>query len=603
MVNDMPEEKDGHKEETLCKIKKMLVSLPEYVFEGGQLKRICNNRIMNLSNFIPVPLKEILYDDGRSKERYFTVMAVKANGETLPPAKVKASAMASMSWIEDYWGFSAVIEPPIQSKKDYIRHIIFTLGAKYAERRTVYTHTGWRQINGKYIYMYQNGTIGADDVSVELEGNLQAYEMNTAAKFSDGIHAVKDLFHIAPPRIITPLIAITFLSPLNEFFRQGGCEPAFVLYLLGRTQTKKSTVAALMLSFFGRFTSSNLPSSFKDTQNAIEKKGYILKDILTVIDDFHPVSHYRERQSMEQTAQSIARGYGDRAARERMSSDITIRPGYPPRGNAIITGEDFPNIGQSGSARNFIVELNPGDVPNSKSLNAVQEKAWNGCLIAFMRGYIKWLIPQAEDLPEQLRQSFLAYRQKAINNSVCGYGRTGDIVAWLQIGFDFFTDFLKSTGAIEKQESAQMKAKAFHIFCSLAGVQAERAEEDQPTAMFLATLKELLDTGQVCVQKIPSGSFSDCQYTKEKGAQIGYEDETYFYFLPSVTYHEIVKFYAAQHEAFPLTKTRLLRQAAVENLILYDRRTDGNNYTIQKRIGNEKRRFVIMSKAMLFKNS
>ncbi len=588
----MSEEKADKKAKTDMEIKKMLACLPEYVFEGGLLKRICNNKIMPLADFVPIPLEETLCDDGRITERYFTIKALKQNGEVLPTIQVKASAMISMSWVEDCWGFSANIEPPIQSKKDYIRHVIFTLGAKFANKRTIYTHTGWRQVNGKYAYLYHNGAIGRKNVSVELEGNLKAYDMKPCAELSEGIRAVRNLFQVASPNVIYPLISITFLSPLNEFFRIGGCEPAFVLYLLGRTQTKKSTIAAIMLSFFGKFTSSNLPSSFKDTTNAIERKCYALKDMLTVIDDFHPVANYREKQNMEQIAQSLARGYGDRTARERMSSDITIRPGYPPRGNAIITGEDFPNIGQSGSARNFIIELNQNDIPNSEALNRAQEAAWSGSLIAFMREYITWLIPQTPQLPEQLRKMFFAYRQKAASSHISGYGRTGDIVAWLQIGFEFFVVFLQTAGALDRDTMEQKKENAWNIFCGLSSTQLEKSDEDKPTALFINTLKELLDTGKVYVKSFAREN----QIQEGKGTHIGFMDEDYFYFLPAVTYNEIIKFFAAQNEIFPLTKTRLFKQMAAENLIFYDKRETGNSYTIQKRIGQEKRRFIVMTK-------
>lgn len=52
--------------------------------------------------------------------------------------------------------------------------------------------------------------------------------------------------------------------------REAGCEPKFVLFLLGKTGSRKSTLAALTLSFFGRFTASELPLSFRDTSNSME---------------------------------------------------------------------------------------------------------------------------------------------------------------------------------------------------------------------------------------------------------------------------------------------------------------------------------------------
>ena len=98
--------------------------------------------------------------------------------------------------------------------------------------------------------------------------------------------------NISKPEVMYPLIATVFLCPLNEFFRKVGYEPLYLLFLVGRTQTRKSTLAALMLSFFGEFSASTLPCSFKDTANAIEKKGYILKDTLNVVDDYH-ISYFK----------------------------------------------------------------------------------------------------------------------------------------------------------------------------------------------------------------------------------------------------------------------------------------------------------------------
>jgi len=172
---------------------------------------------------------------------------------------------------------------------------------------------------------------------------------------------------------------------LNEFFRQAGYEPLYLLFLVGRTQTRKSTLAALMLSFFGEFSASTLPCSFKDTANAIEKKGYILKDTLNVVDDYHPAMTSKERQTMDTIMQALSRGYGDRKGRDRMNPDISLRESSAPRGNVIITGEDIPDIGQSGIARNFIIELMPDDVPLSEYLNRSQQYAQDG--------YYKQFIP------------------------------------------------------------------------------------------------------------------------------------------------------------------------------------------------------------------
>jgi len=73
----------------------------------------------------------------------------------------------------------------------------------------------------------------------------------------------------------------------------------------------------LFLSFFGRFNSSDLPLSFRDTANSIMYNAFSLKDVLTCIDDFHP-SGRKEAAKLTETAQLIMRGYGDRIGRGKL---------------------------------------------------------------------------------------------------------------------------------------------------------------------------------------------------------------------------------------------------------------------------------------------
>ena len=113
------------------------------------------------------------------------------------------------------------------------------------------------------------------------------------------------------------------------FLKLAGCEPKFVLFLVGKTGSRKSTLAALMLSFFGKFTASELPLSFRDTANSILHHSFALKDVLTCIDDYHPAGR-QEEQKLTATAQSIMRAYGDRAGKGRLRADASPMESRPP---------------------------------------------------------------------------------------------------------------------------------------------------------------------------------------------------------------------------------------------------------------------------------
>lgn len=290
---------------------------------------------------------------------------------------------------------------------------------------------------------------------------------------------------------------------------------------------------------------------------------------------------------MEQIMQAISRGYGDRTGRDRMTSDITIRGGYAPRGNVIVTGEDFPSIGQSGTARNFIVELEPNDIPISDYLNRSQQFAAEGYFTAFMREYIKWLIPQTEQLPNKLKLKFLHYRNMSIEENFSGYGRTGDIISWLMIGFEFLTKFLCDSHILKESQAKEMDEKSWQVFTELAISQIEKSTEDTPTKMFIDTVNELFEAKKISVQMI--GGFPN-----DTGEKVGYCDSNFYYFLPSKIYGEVVKFYAAQNETFPLTKIRLFRQLSSEGLIVSDK---GVN-TLQKRFGAIKGKYLCFPKAI-----
>ena len=256
---------------------------------------------------------------------------------------------------------------------------------KRAKRSKIFLQTGYRD----GMFLHAGGAIGADGVMVEPPGRCSNYffpDSDSPGKSE----TVKKFLDLAPRSVTLPLLAIAFLSPLNEAFRRAGYEPSFLIMLLGVTGSMKSTLAALALNFFGEnWNNKNLPHSFKDTANALEKSLFQLADVLTVIDDLHPAGSRLEAAKMAATFQAVSRSVGDRIGRQRMNPDSSLRQSYAPRGNVIITGEDFPNIGQSGTARNIVIELKKGDV-DITTLSEVQAHTVH--LAETMRGYIQWLL-------------------------------------------------------------------------------------------------------------------------------------------------------------------------------------------------------------------
>jgi hypothetical protein len=290
---------------------------------------------------------------------------------------------------------------------------------------------------------------------------------------------------VAPREVTLPLLAMVFLAPLHDILRRANCEPSFVLWLYGHTGQRKSSLAALFLSFFGNFSRDTLPANFKDTRNHTEKLSFMLKDSLLIVDDFHPVSSTRERQDMTGKAQAILRTYGDRAGRGRMNADLSIKAAYAPRGGCIVTGEDLPDVGESGAARMLAVEIPRGGV-DLEALTKSQGAASAGTLAGFMRAYLEWLAPQMGD-PEKMGDAFRVLRQEAQN---AGHGRLPEAMAWLQLGITAGAKFMYETGALSAAEMDSLVGESWEVLKKLAADQSAAVQESKPAERFMTALRE-----------------------------------------------------------------------------------------------------------------
>lgn len=515
-----------------------------------------------LCNLVPEILCEITVDDGAVTTTYVRLRGVHESGRILPEIEIPAAELASFNWMPERWGMDCILEVG-KTVKDCVRHAIQTTAA-YAEKKTVYQVTGWRKIGADWHYLMP----GDAEQTVILPGKLQGYGMERGCERRDIQTAACLLQRMpAPEEVMFPLLAFTFLSPLNQFLKEAGCEPKFVLFLSGKTGSRKSTLAALMLSFFGKFTASELPLSFRDTANSILHNAFTLKDVLTVIDDLHPGSRMEE-QRMNATAQAIMRAYGDRTGRGRLRSDSTLMESRPPQGNAIITAEYAPDIGESGTARYFALELKEDDV-DLQSLSVYQKEAAQGTLQRCMYAYTQWLKERflyseeaRQVFLQRLNSRFLFYRDAFRKSGNRCHGRVPETVAHLQMGMDYFLMFLRDRNGMDEESCIEIQKRFRQILYRLALRQAESIEQDKPTHLFIRKLYALLESNQAYLAD------RNGLYDPGFGTCLGYQDEQCLYLHSELAYKVVRKFCEDQGENFSCSHKSLLKAMAEEGLIL-----------------------------------
>ena len=459
-----------------------------YCLQEGRIcwiKQTENGKVeVPLCNFIAQVTEDILKDNGHETSRVFKIMGILGSSQHLPLIEVAASSFNALNWVTSEWGLRAIITAG-QTYKDRLREAIQLLSVE-AKQKTVYTHTGWREINGQLTYLTAGGALGLPDIEVELEGSLHRYVLPLPpADDSESIKASLQFLELGEPMVVMSLWAAMYLAPLSELL----C-PAFTLWLVGPSGSFKSTIAALALCHFGDFTVRSLPASWRDTANYLEKMMALAKDIPLVIDDWAPAQDMTKAREYEVKAEQVARAQGNRIGRGRLRSDTSSRAKYIPRGLLISTGEQLPS-GQSHTARLFAIEFEMDSI-NTSRLTEAQRQA---SLYPYaMSSYIAWLRENWEEIAKKLPKAWEGWRNQAQVEAT--HPRLPEAVAWLYAGLNLAIAFAEDKGILTTEKADEYRQSGWKLFIDLAAKQGGRVEEERPGKRFLGALRTLIDQGR-----------------------------------------------------------------------------------------------------------
>ena len=537
--------------------------IPGYSIVGGRICQIKENTATPLCNFAALPVSVLTLDDGQTVQKRLLIRGWTGTGKELPPASVPVTQFPGMGWVSEKWDIAANIAPG-NTIKDKLRYVIAEVGRMTVERRTEYTHTGWRKIGGQWAYLHGGGAVGAENVSTVLEGALNQYRLDGQGYTQkEGWKESRNLLRVFSGHVAVPLLCAAYLAPLRHFLQAGGIPPSFALFLVGKGGARKTTAAALALSHFGSFTSNTMPASFHDTANSVRRKAFSLKDAPLVVDDYHPTSSPQEKRKMEGMAQELARAFGDNSDRGRMNADRTLQLAQPPRCLAIMTGEDMPNIGESGLARFFVVRVQAEDVPIGDALTGAQERAAQGYLQAAMTGYIQWLAKQADELTANLKAEWQKLRAEARRRLPKeSHARNMGAVAHLMLGWEMFLMYGFALGEMTREQIMAEIEYAWGELIQSGEQQTREATEDTPENAFLDCVRELLASKNGFVVDLSIENL-DKGPTGGPG-MMGYKDKDWYMLLPDMSYKAVCETYTRQGVQFPLSKrglTRALKEA------------------------------------------
>lgn len=571
LVNDAPAWSPPPEDEDLSRAQRLReVSGDIYTIENG---RICVQKEQDhqtiavpLCNFVAHVTEEVTRDDGMEANKYFKVRGRSCTGTHLSEIEVPAANFAGLNWVVSEWGMKAIIGAGMNSK-DRLREAI-QLMSHDANRRHIYTHTGWRHHEGQNIYLSQGGAIGIDNVDVDLDSQLKRYYLPQPDpdKTIKAVQASIDFIYIlSDPHVSMPLWAAMYLAPLAD-----AIDLAFTVWLVGPSGSFKSTLTGLVMNHFGDFDQNHLPASWQDTANLLQKLLFLAKDAPLVIDDWSPGQDHGKARELETKAEHVIRSQGNRQGRGRMNKDTSTRGNYVPRGLLLTSGEQTPS-GHSHTARIFTVPLERDQVDKDLLTEAQRNRAqYRYAMVA----YIAWLQPDWDERRLQIKKEFAELRSQILETAEGQniHPRLPDVIAMLQLGLKYGMGFAHDIGAISQETHDTMLSDGLQCFIDLAAEQGGRVEEERPARRFVEALQASINMGQSFLRNKYDVSLSDMGPGK---TPVGWRDSHNGHVLlePNAAYQSVVEFLRKSGRPYTISPAETWKDLCREKLA--DLGTDG----------------------------
>jgi hypothetical protein len=445
--------------------------------------------LMPLTNFTAVITAGIERDDGVETHRRFEIAAHHQGRERR--FEVASTEFPTMRWVAEKLGASAILNAGMGTR-DHARAAIQHL-SNGIESRTVFTHLGWRRIGDAWCYLHADGAIGpvgpVSGVETEPPSQLERFslpEPPTEDDLKQAVPASLGILDLVPDEMSVPIYCAVWRSVLGA--------TDFSLHVAGQTGEGKTELVALAEQHFGAgLDSRHLPGSWSSTGNSLEVLAFAAKDALLVVDDFAPEGTSFDVQRLHREAARLVRAQGNRAGRNRLRADGSLRPVKYPRGLILSTGEDIPNA-HSVRARILVLELPRGGM-DWQTLTTCQEDAASGLYAQAMAAFLQWVAGRYEELQDRRKARVRELRAQAQSSS-SAHRRTPSIVADLAFGLETFLAFTREVGVFGKEEAEELWRRGWEALGQAAAAQAELHGAVEPTGRFLELVGSAISSGR-----------------------------------------------------------------------------------------------------------
>ena len=521
-----------------------------YIGEDGGVYRLVSTRDggkaqVKLSNFSARILEERDIDDEIDEIRKEYVVQVSKNGHTFKPISILCKDFKGLSWVPIYCGNSAIIEPG-QNTCDYLRAFI----QKYSDKlgvtqRTIFRHTGWREVKGEMVFLHAGGALGCDGVFVDLHEELTRaghYRLpNSPVYEKEALELIfKCLVDVAPSEIVLPLLSFTFLTSIKSLLDP---KPGFSLFCYGLPDSFKTSVSVLFQGFFGSIAKEGL-ANFSSTILGTQKRAALLKDVVMIADDFHPSPSRKESEKREDILERLIRDSGNNQGRTKLNSDSSIKKSSVPRAGIIITGELLSSL-QSTISRYITIEFQQPAI-SIEHLTKVQEQAH--LLPHAMAGFLLWVREHIPDFRRDFSATFQDLRAGLFIDGSTSR-KLPEHSAFLLYGLRLFLQYAHERGSIDDDVMQLYLETGRSTFIKIGTRHSKRLKQADPIILFFETIGAIVRAGFGRIDDVETG-YNDHE-GDGKTRPIGFRDNDFYYFIPTDIWHVVKEYLAREYTYFP----------------------------------------------------
>jgi len=471
--------------------------LPEGFSWDGKILKYYNK---NICKFLPIPTNK--YQDLKSEKSIIVTKIYKNN-----TFYVKEIESQDLKNLKTFFR-EEIFFPNARNIDNILEYLITTLLEKITPQNlTFIDKIGWRKINGKWHYFDGKKCISkninnTENIRFSPELLNKTFKLYGTYNLNAAFHYTLDLSYFAEA---TSLLSFSnFLTGiLYTVFEIAECQPSFVLCIIGKQQTLKTTIAKLCCCSYEDENANiiGFSSSLPAIKNFISDEN--LKDTMAIIDDFHACNQTKEKREQSVKFSEIVRYSTNNITEIKKIGNGNKK--YSSKVTLTITGEQIQDV-SSILSRCIIVEHRT--IPDKNILAKMQRNC--PLFNIFLENFIVWTARNFDKIIDFIKTEFLRLREIR-NNTDFENERLSDNFNILIIAYKIFLSYGKSGKFINENiyfEQIEYLEETLHNV-KKRQISLTKKYSADTNYDYVKALRYLFKSGKINIKRKPKKPFDD----------------------------------------------------------------------------------------------